>query len=239
MPIIQDAMQNAQGGVPNPVATAATAPQNVPGGAAGQLPPPNPAITCPAVKAHMDDVTNMQNLMSPEQRSAFERVVVAGKKMLYAPETMQAIEQLVFDDNVPMKNKLGEGIANLVVMMDNQGNGTIPKDILIPAGVVLMFEAADYVFEAGFDVSEEDLAGGMEILTYGIFDAYGIPREKLDAVIDDMADKMGFEEGDADKVIEKVETAQEEGKVREPIPGDAEAAEEAAFAQGFNETRGV
>ena len=237
MPIIQDSLQNAQAGVPNPAATAASAPQNVPGG--GRLPPPNPAITSPAVKAHMDDVANMQKLMSPEQRSAFERVVTAGKKMLYAPETMQAIEQLVFDDNVPMKNKLGEGVANLVVMMDNQGNGTIPKEILIPVGVTLMFEAADYIFEAGFDVSEEDLAGGMEILVYGIFDAYGIPPEKVDAVLDDMAKKMGFEEGDGEKMMEKVEEAQEQGVIREPIPGDAEAVEEAAFEQGFEQTRGV
>ena len=92
-----------------------------------------------------------------------------------------------------------------------------------------------YMFECGFDVSEKDLADSMETLVYGVFQGYQIPPEKVDQVIDDIGKKMGFEEGDADKVMNKVESAQEKGVVREPIPGD----EEAAFEQGFNEQRGV
>ena len=68
MPILQDAMQNAQAGAPAPVAAAATSPQNMdqmaaaPGGApapGGDLPPPNPEITSPLVKAHSDELAAM------------------------------------------------------------------------------------------------------------------------------------------------------------------------------------
>ena len=251
MPILQDSLQNAAAGVPNPAATAATAPQNIPGSTppspqgdagGGALPPPKPGITCPAVAEHMDDVASMKNRMDPRQAKAFDRIVVAGVHTLYSEQAADAVKQLVLDKEVPMKNKLGEGVANLIVMMDNQGNGSMPKELLIPAGIAIMFEAADYVYECGFDVTEDDLAGGMEILVYGIFEAYGIPREKVDAVLDDMAQKMGFKEGDADKVMEKAQKLQgEEGEAEEEATepednAEEEAAEqEQAFQQGFNE----
>ena len=242
MSILEQSMQNT-GAAPGPaVAGAADAlAQPAPQGAApapagaGQLQPPNPEIVCPAVRAHMDDVENMRKLMSPEQLAAFDRVVAAGKKVLYSKESADMVQGLMMDDEIPLRNKLGEGVANLLVMMDNQANGSIPKDTLIPAGVAILFEAADYMFECGFDVSEKDLADSMETLIYGVFQGYQIPPEKVDEVIDDIGKKMGFEEGDADKVMEKVEGAQEEGVIREPIPGD----EEAAFQQGFSEQRGV
>ena len=198
----------------------------------------------------MDDVENMRGFMDEKQRNAFDRVVVAGKKMLYAPESAQVVQSLMMDDQIPMANKLGEGIANLMVMMDNQGNGTIPKEIMIPAGIVVMFEAADYAFEVGFEISEKDLADALEKLIYGIYAGYQIPAEKVDEVIDTLAGKLGFKEGDAEKAMDKVEEVQEEGKVREPIPGGdnpqeeaaegpaGDNAEEEAFEQGFNQQRG-
>ncbi len=236
MPILQDALQaGAATTAPQPQPT----PQNAapaPAGA-GNLPPPNPQIVCPAVAAHMDDVENMRGFMDEKQRNAFDRVVVAGKKMLYAPESAQVVQNLLMDDEIPMANKLGEGVANLMVMMDNQGNGTIPKEIMIPAGIVVMFEAADYAFEVGFEISETDLADAMEKLIYGIYAGYQIPAEKVDEVIDALAGKFGFKEGDAEKVMGKVEEAQEKGMIREPIPG-GDNGEEEAFEQGFNQQRG-
>lgn len=244
MSILEQSMQNS-GAAPGPAVAEASgvlaqpAPQGAapaPAGA-GALPAPNPEIVCPAVKAHMDDVENMRKLMSPEQLSAFDRVVAAGKKVLYSKESAEMVQGLMMDDEIPIRNKLGEGVANLLVMMDNQANGSIPKETMIPAGVAILFEAADYMFECGFDVSEKDLADAMETMVYGVFQGYQIPPEKVDEVIDDIGKKMGFEEGDADKVMEKVEGAQEKGVIREPIPAGGE--EEAAFQQGFNEQRGV
>lgn len=226
MPILQDSLQNAAAGVPNPAATAATAPQNAaPTGGGGQLPPPNPETTSPLVKAHEDELAAMVNFMSPELRDAYERVLVAGKKMMYAPETAEAIQGIILDDAVPMKNKLGEGIANLLVMMDNQGNGTIPKDVLIPVGVSLMFEAADYMFECGLEVTPEDLSDGMEMMVYSIYEAYGVPAAEVDAIVDDLMNKMDLDDETKEKLVGKVEEREAEDM--------AQATEEAAFQQGF------
>jgi len=241
MAILQDSLQNAQAGVPAPAATAATAPQNVapaPGGDQ-QLPPPNPETTSPLIKAHEDELANMVKVMPPEMRDAYQRVLVAGKKMMYAPETAEAIHGLILDDTVPMANKLGEGTANLVVMMDNQGNGTIPKDVIIPVGVSLMFEAADYLFECGMEVTEKDLSDGMEMMVYSVFKSYGIPEDQVDKVIDKLMGDLDLDDEQKEKLVGGVKEREEEdmeaaeGETPEQDAAEGPAGEQAEFDAGF------
>jgi hypothetical protein len=236
MPILQDSLQNAQA----PAPAAATPPPAPAAGQGQQLPPPNPETTSPLVKAHEDELANMVKVMPPEMRDAYQRVVVAGKKMMYAPETAEAIHGIVLDDKIPMANKLGEGVANLVVMMDNQGNGTIPKDVLLPVGVTLMFEAADYLFEVGMEVTEKDLSDGMEMMVYSIFDAYGVPQEEVDKVIDKLMGDLDLDNETKEKLAggvkereaEDMEAAEAETPEQETAEGPA--GEEAEFNAGFN-----
>lgn len=189
----------------------------------GQLPAPNPEITSPVVQAHMDELEQMRSLLDGKLGQAYDRVTTAGMKMMYSPDNAELLHSLVTDESIPVANKLGEGIANLLVMMDNQGNGTIPKEILVPVGVTLMFEAADYLFEVDVPVSEDDLAKALELMINGIFVGYGIDPSKIDKVIDDMGAKLGFEEGSGDEP-EPAEEDMAEGQ-------SGEDAEEAAFNQ--------
>ena len=231
MPILQDSMQNPQAGAPAPVAAPA-------GGQ--QLPPPNPETTSPLVKAHEDELANMVTVMPPEMRDAYQRVVVAGKKMMYAPETAEAIHGIILDDKIPMANKLGEGVANLVVMMDNQGNGTIPKDVLVPVGVTLMFEAADYLFEVGMEVTEKDLSDAMEMMVYSIFEAYGVPQAEVDKIIDKLMSDLDLDDETKEKLVggvkareaEDMEAAEAETAAQETAEGPA--GEEAEFNASFD-----
>lgn len=182
----------------------------------GQMQAPNPEIMSPVIQAHIPELEQMQALLEGKLGDAYERVVTAGMKMMYAPENAEMIQGLILNDEIPVANKLGEGIANLLIMMDNQGNGTIPKEILIPVGVTLMFEAADYLYEVGIEVTEEDLGKGLEIMIEDVFVGYGIDPAQMEKVIDDMGKKLGFEG----------EAAEAE------IPGP-DVGEEAAFEQGF------
>jgi len=198
------------------------------------MPPPNPENTSPLVIAHADELDEMVQIMSPEQRSAYSRVLKAGMTMMYSPETRGAMNEIILDKSIPMANKMGEGIANLVVMLDNEGNGTIPKDVLIPVGIALLFEVADYLFEVGMEVTEKDLSDGMEFMVYGIYEGYGIPSEEVDAMVDRMSKKLDLESNAAEEAAEsdKVEPA------APPTAKDEEAEFEAGFAEE-QQKRGV
>lgn len=197
---------------------------------AGQMQAPNPDIMSPIIQSHMDELEQMRGMLDGKLGDAYDRVVTAGMKMMYAPEAAEMIQKLIMDDEVPVANKLGEGVANLVVMMDNQGNGTMPKEILVPVGVTLLFEAADYLYEVGVDFTEDDLGKALELMINGIFIGYGIDPDQIEKVIDDMGKKLGFEGGDEQEAAE-AETPEED--MAEGPQGEVE--EEGAFAQGFSE----
>lgn len=225
MGILEDGM--AQGAA---MQQPAEAPQQEQAAEAGALPPPNPEIMSPIIQGHMGELEKMRESLTGDTGDAYDRVLTAGMKMMYAPQSAEMIQGLIMDDKVPVANKLGEGVANLLVMMDNQGNGTIPKEVLIPVGVALMFEAADYLYEVQVPVTEEDLGKALELMINGVFIGYGIDPSKMDEVIDDMAKKLDFKGDGVSSEASEGETASEE--VAEGPQGEAE--EEAAFNQGFS-----
>jgi len=199
----------------------------------GDMPPPNPEILSPIVQAHMAELEQMTALMDPKMAEAYDRVLEAGIKMLYSPDNAEMMEQIILNDDMPVANKLGEGIANLLIMMDNTGNGTIPKEVIVPVGVAIMFEAADYLFELDIEVTEEDLGTALELLIQGVLLGYGMEPDQVEKVIDDMGDKLGFDETEEGKKINALD-----GKEKTPAP-EPEMDEDAAMEAGFNADRGV
>jgi len=195
------------------------APQSPQG--ASQLPPPDPKIISPIVAEHMDELDKMRESMDGKLGDAYDRVLAAGMKMLYSPEMADKVTQLIEDDSMPIANRLGEGVANLMVMMDNTGNGTIPKEVIIPVGIALTLEAADYLFEIGVKLTEQDLGSAIEIMMNGVYAGYGIDPKSMGKFIDDLGEKMGFKE--------EAEAAPEPGESQEP------SSENAAFEQGFTD----
>lgn len=186
--------------------------------AQGQMPAPNPETMSPVVLNHMDELEQMREMLDGQLGDAYDRVLTAGMKMLYAAENAEVMQKLIMDDSIPLPNKLGEGVANLIVMMDNQGNGTIPKEILAPVGIALLFEATDYLFELGIEATEDDLGTAIELMITGIFIGFGIDPKTIDKIVDDMGTKLGFDDAEIDKVI----------------AGKAKDAEGKAFEQGFD-----
>lgn len=205
----------------------------------GNLPAPNPQIMSPVVKAHMDELEQMSNMMTGKIGDAYDRVVTAGMKMLYSPDNAKMMHELIEDQDVPVPNKLGEGIANLMVMMDNTGNGTIPKEVLFPAGVTLLFEAADYLFEIGVEVTEDDLGKALELLIKGIFVGYGIDPAKMDQVVDNLGEKLGFEDTNKGEEVSEMpgEAKAETGEAAPGESGIEPMDEEAAMQQAFKADR--
>lgn len=220
----------------DPMQTQAPAPGAAP---AGNMPPPNPEIMSPIVAGHMDELEQMAAMMDGKMGDAYDRVVTAGMKMLYSPDNAKMMQEIITNEDVPIANKLGEGIANLLVMMDNTGNGTIPKEVLVPAGVALMFEAADYLFEIGVEFTENDLGAALELLIKGVFVGYGIDPAKMDKIVDDMGAKLGFDDTDEGKKVNEMSGAEvaETGEAPAGESGIEPLDEEAAMQQGFKEER--
>lgn len=132
------------------------------------------------------ELAKMAKAMGPEREDAFRRVVLAGKKILYGKESQGFIDEFMATE-APIEEKLGTGIANLVILIDNKAQGNIPKDVMIPAGTLLLFDAADFLRQSGEQISVEQMGSAYEHMFYGIFAGYGAAPEQVDAAFDQFA----------------------------------------------------
>lgn len=158
MGIIDQTMQ--QGAAPQPAAQAA--PQAAPGEPSGQ----------PQYK------TKVVEAIPPNLRDAFERVILAGMKVMYSPETADMVEEVMSGPGEVWK-KLGEGVAGLMMLLDKQSGKGIPQDIIIPAAIELVHEAADHLNKTGQEVSEEDVKTATQYVAVLIAKKFGANDQQI------------------------------------------------------------
>lgn len=93
--------------------------------------------------------------LSKEDRDAYQRIVAAGMKMMYAPETREQLMEGIRSKD-PIPKKLAENILGLLLIMFQKSTGVPPPGALFPAAVELMGEAAEVLIKAGQQVTQED-----------------------------------------------------------------------------------
>ena len=122
--------------------------------------------------------------LPPELQQAYERVVVAGMKMMFSKETNKyMLNQL--DAPGSMAEKLGSGVAELMLMLFMQSNKTMPPQVIIPAGTELVVQAADFINQAGLaEVTNRDVGDGIQVMMAIILKQFGIDPAKLMRNID-------------------------------------------------------
>lgn len=117
--------------------------------------------------------------LPPELQNAYERVVVAGMKMMFSKETNKyMLKQL--EGPGSMAEKLGNGIAELMLALFMQSNKTMPPQVIVPAGTELLVQAADFIRKGGIaKVTNRDIGDGIQIMMAKVFQAFGIDPNKL------------------------------------------------------------
>lgn len=89
------------------------------------------------------------------QEDAVQRVVAAGLKTMYAPGMRQDLMNEINRD-VPIPQKMAEGVVGLVLTLDKQTKGGIPMPAIFPAVLMLLAESAELLTNAGQAVTQED-----------------------------------------------------------------------------------
>jgi hypothetical protein len=82
-----------------------------------------------------------------QYQRVFDRFVLACKRVMYDPKT-HALMQRELAKNVPMAQKLAEGVCGLVLILYQEQKGKVPPPILIPAAVELVGDAVGFLTQA-------------------------------------------------------------------------------------------
>lgn len=110
---------------------------------------------------------DLAKITPPEMRDAVDRIVAAGMKIMYSPSMRKELMNELQRD-VPMPQKLAEGVVGLVLTLDKQTKGGLPMAAIFPAEMELLAEAAELAQSAGQTVTQQDFndaAMGMAVLT--------------------------------------------------------------------------
>jgi hypothetical protein len=126
----------------------------------------------------------VQQLMEsapPKLRSAIDRIVTAGKRLMYDPQTHQLmVEQL---QNLPAggeADRVAQGIGSLISMIAEKSKGPMPQEAIPPAAQILMCEAFDFLHESGkLEVTDEMVSEAGEELTGYIMQKLNINQDTI------------------------------------------------------------
>ena len=128
----------------------------------------------------IDTETIKKNInMPPELQEAYERVVIAGMKVMFSKES----HKLMLDElqkEGPLGQKLGMGIAGLMLMLFKESNETIPPAVIIPAGINLITRAADFIRKSKLEkITNADIGDAMEVMITTILQKFGVGPEQM------------------------------------------------------------
>lgn len=90
-----------------------------------------------------------------DKQDAYARVIAAGQKLMYSPAMRDDLQREIQRD-VPVAQKMAEAVTGLMLTMDKQSKGGLPMEVIFPAGLELLSEAASVLIAAGQPVTQED-----------------------------------------------------------------------------------
>lgn len=124
----------------------------------------------------------------PEQfQEAFARVVKAGMQVMFSEETHDMmVTELEKEGDIG--ENAGKAIAGLMMILFKKSNGTMPQPVIIPAGIYLMMQGADFIEKAtGEQFTPEDIGNAIEVFIMEMAGAAGIDPERLRGATEKLA----------------------------------------------------
>lgn len=125
-----------------------------------------------------------QNIkMPPELQEAYEKVVVAGMKIMFSKESHRLMLKEM-QKSGPVADRLGKSIAGLMLIMIKESNNTMPPQVIIPAGLELMMQAVDFMRKTGMQkVTNKDIGDAMQIFINTIFEKFGVDPARFEQMV--------------------------------------------------------
>lgn len=114
----------------------------------------------------------------PELQDAYQRIVLAGRKIMYSPQMADQIKQLLAGPGA-VSDKIAQGVVTLMGLILNQSNHTLPPKLIIPCTLELVTEAAELLRQAGLKVTDQDIAAAMASAMADVLQKVGVTPDQL------------------------------------------------------------
>lgn len=115
-----------------------------------------------------------------EFHEAFARVVRAGMKVIFSPETHDDVVEMLSQNQGDIGVAMGQQLASLMVMLYEKSNKTMPGEVIVPAGIYLLSEAEEFLEQVtGEEITPDITAVAMQTMIDTLMSAFGIDPQKF------------------------------------------------------------
>lgn len=119
----------------------------------------------------------------PDMQEAYDRVVVAGMKIMFSKETHRIMLKEMQKEG-PVGQRLGQGVAGLMLIMVKESNNTMPPQIIIPAGIELLMQAVDFMKKTDMaNPTNEEIGEAMQIMINTIMEKFGVDPARFEQML--------------------------------------------------------
>lgn len=121
----------------------------------------------------------VRDKIPPQYRVAVQRIVLAGMKVMFSPETHHLMLQALNSDTDPA-HAVGMGVTQLLTLLFKESKGTMPIPAIIPAGILLCCEALDFMEKANMvQVTTDLIDNTVQTITAYMMQKLGFTPQKL------------------------------------------------------------
>lgn len=129
-----------------------------------------------------------QMKLPPELQEAYERVVLAGMKMMFGKDTNAQMLKQLQSLSGPISERLGTGIAGILAELFRMSNKTMPPQVIIPAGVELLMQAADFLKRSGAEqIDNKAIGDAMDVMVTTVLKMFKLDPGKVVQFADQQA----------------------------------------------------
>lgn len=112
--------------------------------------------------------------MNPKDMEIFQRVVLAGMKLMFSEKTFAMLKSGMTKQDVPLPQRLAMETAGLMKMLMEKSAGKIPKQLIAPIGAMLLMEMGKFMAEGDVEKpTSDDINQGTVLLFKLLFKMYG------------------------------------------------------------------
>lgn len=109
----------------------------------------------------------------PQNSDALQRVVLAGTKLMYDPKVFPMFSQAL-ESKAPLPQLLAQQAVGLLKILMDKSQGTMPKNVMIPAAVALMMEMGDFMVKAKLaQPTQEDMQAAIKLVIDLVVKVFG------------------------------------------------------------------
>lgn len=119
------------------------------------------------------------NSIPKQFEESFSKIITAGMRIMFSDETHELmLDQLEQDGD--FAENIGKAITGLMLLMYQKSNGTMPQELIVPAGIYLLAKGVNFIEKVtGEQVTSDVLSQAIQLMLDTLIEKTGANPQQV------------------------------------------------------------